>query len=250
MISYPYENVIMFKTPSLRHDYLHLPKRMEEAFNSYYDNDETYRDYSKLVNPETISRKKFTPEEDNELIKQAKIFGARKWDLIAKYIPNRTAKQCRDRYKNYLSPNIFHGEWSNEEDIIILEKIKELGPQWSTIASILKNRTSNSVKNRAKYLIKNKFNPTSATSSTLSLKNQDKNESSSDEQLQKISFDCEKSICSSDSPSDNSSDIVINSSSETSPEISFEKMPKMTNSGFLFPPIPNEYHVSFQEILA
>lgn len=238
MISYPFENV-MFNPHAVHSNYLQFQKRIESTFfeNNY--------DSIKLSNNETISRKKFTPEEDNELIKQAKIFGARKWDLIAKYIPNRTAKQCRDRYKNYLSPNIFHGEWSNEEDLIILEKIKEIGPQWSTIASILRNRTSNSVKNRAKYLIKNKFNP----SASLILK--DKIESSSDEQSPKNNFFSESNNSNSDTPSDGIDfGKIIDESCESLFDTNFEKTAKLSNSQILFPPIPTEYHVSFQEILA
>ncbi|KAK8888603.1 hypothetical protein M9Y10_033334 [Tritrichomonas musculus] len=243
MFSYPFENVMIINTPVLNNDYLHFHKRMEDALTTLYDNDvDSFKDFPKLNVQEPISRKKFTPEEDNELIKQAKIFGARKWDLIAKFIPNRTAKQCRDRYKNYLSPNIFHGEWSNEEDLLILEKIKEIGPQWSTIATILKNRTSNSVKNRAKYLIKNKFNPGSSTSSFLALQVQDKSDTSSDEQAVKLGSDDEKiSSPISDSSSDNNS--------EPANEITDIIPTKSKSSGYIFPPIPSEYRVSLQSLL-
>ena len=86
------------------------------------------------------------------------------------------------------------------------------------------------------------------------LKIQEKNESSSDEQLQKTNSDCETSCaCNSDSPLDNLNDYLKskdenNASSEAISENTLEKTPK--NLKLLFPPIPTEYRVSLQEILS
>ncbi|OHS93894.1 Myb-like DNA-binding domain containing protein [Tritrichomonas foetus] len=101
-----------------------------------------------------VKRRKFTEEEDNEIIKQVKIIGARKWELIAKFVTNRTAKQCRDRYQNYLAQNFFYGEWTKDEDLVIIRKINEIGQQWSVLSGFLKNRTPNAIKNRANFLMK------------------------------------------------------------------------------------------------
>ena len=106
------------------------------------------------IQPKTIKRK-FTKEEDQEIIKQVEIFGPKSWELISRFIPNRSAKQCRDRYQNYLAKNVFYGEWTKEEDNIILQKLNEFGNQWSILSKFLKNRTPNAIKNRASFLIKN-----------------------------------------------------------------------------------------------
>ena len=39
---------------------------------------------------------------------------------------NRTGKQCRERYFNHLQPNIKKGNWSDEEDNIIIQLIFHL----------------------------------------------------------------------------------------------------------------------------
>ena len=46
------------------------------------------------------------------------------------------------------------GEWSEEEDLYILKKQKEIGNRWSLIAGGLHARTEHSVKNRWHSLIK------------------------------------------------------------------------------------------------
>lgn len=96
---------------------------------------------------------KFTKEEDEKLKELVDKYGSQKWDLIADEMPGRNGRQCRDRYKNYLTPGYFNGQWSREEDLILKMKFKELGPQWSKITDFLKNRSSNAVKNRWNYFV-------------------------------------------------------------------------------------------------
>jgi hypothetical protein len=76
----------------------------------------------------------------------------------------RRPKQCRERWRNYLDPNIEKGEWSLEEDSTLLEYVLEIGKKWSAISKCMKNRTEHSVKNRFKSLIKRykKDNPKSS----------------------------------------------------------------------------------------
>lgn len=42
-------------------------------------------------------------------------YGPRNWTKIAKYVPDRQGKQCRQRWFNHLDPNINKGEWSNDQ---------------------------------------------------------------------------------------------------------------------------------------
>lgn len=57
-------------------------------------------------------KKSWSEEEDRLLIAVVNRFGANKWSHIAKYIPNRMGKQCRERWYNHLSPNINRAEWT------------------------------------------------------------------------------------------------------------------------------------------
>jgi hypothetical protein len=63
-------------------------------------------------------------------------------------MPTRTARQCRDRYSNYLVENLSIDPWSSAEDAVILEKFRELGPRWVQIAKYVTGRSGNQVKNR------------------------------------------------------------------------------------------------------
>lgn len=93
-------------------------------------------------------RKKFTPEEDEELKKLVALNGARKWKSIASHIPGRTGRQCRDRYIHYLQPGFKTDEWTPGEDTLLIEKFKQYGNKWSTIARFFKGRSGSTLKNR------------------------------------------------------------------------------------------------------
>lgn len=90
----------------------------------------------------------FSENEDNQIKMLVEKNGRQNWNFIASFIPNRTPKQCRDRYCNYLAPHIFNGEWSKEEDNLLIKLIEENGPKWSLIKKYFPHRCSNSVKNR------------------------------------------------------------------------------------------------------
>ena len=86
-------------------------------------------------------RRKFTPEEDQQLRLLVEENGAHKWDYIAASMPGRTGRQCRDRYQNYLCPGISRDEWTQEEERLLLEKHAEYGPQWAKISKFFQGRT-------------------------------------------------------------------------------------------------------------
>lgn len=95
-----------------------------------------------------LSRRKFSPEEDRMLLRLVEANGPHRWDNIAAAVPGRTGRQCRDRFRNYLMPNLNSEPWSPEEDRILVTKYHEIGSHWSRIAEFLNGRSSNSVKNR------------------------------------------------------------------------------------------------------
>ena len=113
-----------------------------------------------------IKSKEWNHIEDQKLIELVNQFGTKQWGLIAKEInrinenSSRKGKHCRERWYNHLNPEInskfyVEGEWSYEEDLIILNNHKIFGNKWSKIAKLLKGSTENSVKNRLNSLIKN-----------------------------------------------------------------------------------------------
>lgn len=113
-------------------------------------------------------RKFFTSNEDELLKMIAWRYGAKNWILIASMIPGKTARQCRDRYMNYLAPGLCHSEWTVEEDDLLKKLYKEYGPKWSLISKQLPNRSPINVKNRWAHFLGKKV---SSASSSLKISN-------------------------------------------------------------------------------
>jgi len=95
-----------------------------------------------------VNRGAWNETEDDLLAKAVSQFGPKKWTDIAKLVPNRTSKQCRERWCNKLAPSVKHEPFEQWEDQVIIEKQREIGNRWATIARQLPGRSPNSVKNR------------------------------------------------------------------------------------------------------
>jgi hypothetical protein len=94
-----------------------------------------------------ITRRKFSPEEDELLRRIIAQHGASDWNLIAQHVQTRTARQCRDRWRNYVSPEVVNGNWTPEENQLLISKVNEIGPKWATIARSFPRRTDIGLKN-------------------------------------------------------------------------------------------------------
>jgi hypothetical protein len=71
------------------------------------------------------------------------------WVLVAQQMPHPfTPRQCRERWKNYLNPQLTHSGWSEEEDRTILSEYNRVGNRWIAIADLLKGRSAPAVRNR------------------------------------------------------------------------------------------------------
>jgi hypothetical protein len=93
-------------------------------------------------------RHKFTSEEDQRLLVLVNQLSPKNWDNIAHQMGNRTARQCRDRYNNYLIDPSPHTPWAPQEDALIIDSYRRLGPKWVQIAKLLHGRNGIHVKNR------------------------------------------------------------------------------------------------------
>ena len=69
---------------------------------------------------------KFGADEDIQLKDLVLKYGENNWTQIAQNMPNRNARQCKERWCNYLSPNICKSPWTQDEDNLLLEKYKEM----------------------------------------------------------------------------------------------------------------------------
>lgn len=93
-------------------------------------------------------RRIFTTEEDKYLAELVSTRECTNWFDVAARLPGRTPRQCRDRWINYLCPTNSFEPWTPEEDLMVVEKVNELGTRWSAIAKLIPGRSDNCIKNR------------------------------------------------------------------------------------------------------
>ena len=96
-------------------------------------------------------RQRFSKEED-EKIKSLVIKYNKTWHLVANEMKDRTARQIRERYVNYLDPYIKQNNWSPEEDALLERLEKQYEQKWSKIVIFFPDRTDVMLKNRAALL--------------------------------------------------------------------------------------------------
>ncbi|CAB4280802.1 unnamed protein product [Prunus armeniaca] len=90
----------------------------------------------------------WTVEEDRILMDYIRVHGKGKWNRVNKVTGlKRGGKSCRLRWMNYLSPSVKRGDFSEEEDDLIIRLHNLLGNRWSLIAGRVPGRTDNQVKN-------------------------------------------------------------------------------------------------------
>ena len=102
-----------------------------------------------------VTKSKFTLEEDIMLTKLVNKFGDSNWKLVASCMPARNSRQCRERWRNYLSPLIPKRDWTVEEDRIVLSFYHNIGPKWHVMKKFLPGRTSCHIRNHCLRLLRN-----------------------------------------------------------------------------------------------
>lgn len=95
---------------------------------------------------------KFTPTEDAKLRALVKFLGESSWNKVSEYMGTRNARQCRDRYKNYLAPNLNSKPWTLEDDEKLNKLIQTIGKKWSLVAKEFPGRTDINIKSRYSLL--------------------------------------------------------------------------------------------------
>lgn len=103
--------------------------------------------WEKVLNPSLV-KGSWTREEDEIIVDFVTKNGPKNWVKLAECLPGRIGKQCRERWTNHLSPSVARSSWTEEEDNLLIELHNKYGNQWTTIASFMKGRTDNNVKNR------------------------------------------------------------------------------------------------------
>jgi hypothetical protein len=74
------------------------------------------------------------------------------WPDIAERMPGFKRRQLRERWCNYLSPDLKRSDWTSDEDAQLLRLRADFGPRWGLIGNCLGNRSGPDVKNRYKAI--------------------------------------------------------------------------------------------------
>jgi hypothetical protein len=69
------------------------------------------------------------------------------WKVVGRLMGGRTARQCRERYRNYLAPAVRIAPWTEAEESLLVAKFAELGPKWSQMTIFFDRRSAVSLKN-------------------------------------------------------------------------------------------------------
>ncbi|KAL1555572.1 transcription factor MYB10-like [Salvia divinorum] len=90
----------------------------------------------------------WSEEEDNKLRAFIDRFGQTNWRQLPLFAGlKRCGKSCRLRWMNYLKPGIRRGNFTKDEEHLIIKLHNQLGNKWSAIAEQFPGRTDNDIKN-------------------------------------------------------------------------------------------------------
>ncbi|RVW13236.1 Transcription factor MYB34 [Vitis vinifera] len=102
-------------------------------------------------------RRPWTKEEDQKLIDCKTSNDHLSWPDIAMQAGlERSGKSCRERWNNCVSPHVKRGNFSQEEDDTIIRLQCVHGNRWAYIATQLRGRSDNAIKNRWNNYLKKK----------------------------------------------------------------------------------------------
>jgi hypothetical protein len=111
-----------------------------------------------LTDPQEQQSKKrihFTPDEDTIIIRLVSIYGTDQWKFISEFINNKTPRQCRERFRNHLSPNVKNLPWNVEEISNLMTLVQLYGTKWNVLTSYFPGRSQTDIKNKWNSLSKN-----------------------------------------------------------------------------------------------
>ena len=143
------ENLSFNETKYNQNSMINLSKYKKENSNIINESKiKTNTSENKFYISSEINKGPWIPHEDKLLIEYVKKYGPKKWNNCAEFLKNRTSKQCREHWKNCLDPKIKKGEWTPEEDLLLMVFYSKCKGSWRELIHYFNDRTENSIKNR------------------------------------------------------------------------------------------------------
>lgn len=107
--------------------------------------------WNKVLRP-GLKKGPWTKEEDDRLRSEVGVFKDEgrdiKWRYVARGLEGRSTKQCYNRWRNCLDPQVNRSEWTVEDDYMITTLYNQIGNHWASIAQSFPGRTNLQVKHR------------------------------------------------------------------------------------------------------
>ncbi|KAI3733865.1 hypothetical protein L6452_13323 [Arctium lappa] len=98
-------------------------------------------------NKHDMNKGSWSKEEDRKLTDYVTSHGEGCWATLPQAAGLlRCSKSCRERWLNYLRPNLKRGNFAEDEEDLIIRLHALLGNRWSLIAGRLPGRTDNEIK--------------------------------------------------------------------------------------------------------
>ena len=98
----------------------------------------------------TKINRRFKPEEDELLKELVRKYGENDWRRISRLMKNRSVRQCKDRWLQYLSPAANRSPWTMKEETQLLSLVKQYGKDWKVIAYSFPGRPIAQLRNKYK----------------------------------------------------------------------------------------------------
>ena len=95
-----------------------------------------------------LKKGQWSSQEDKLLEQWVRENGPKNWEACGRFIQGRRGKQCREHWSNCLNPDLKKGNWTPEEDFLIMFFYEKCEGSWKKIIPLFNGRTENSIKNR------------------------------------------------------------------------------------------------------
>eukprot|EP00752_Nemacystus_decipiens_P010360 g9230.t1 len=92
--------------------------------------------------------RRWSPEEDERLRASVERHQGTNWKEIAKEVMSRNHVQCLQRWKKVLTPGLVKGQWTNEEDELLVSVVNEGHKNWGSLSARIPGRTSKQCRER------------------------------------------------------------------------------------------------------
>ena len=101
---------------------------------------------------------RWTRAEDNKLMRIVSRCNPEEinWKIVANKMSGRSSRQCLERWKQYLRPNINTDPFTSEEDELLEKLVEKCGTKWVSFREYFKGRSDVALRNRHRLLQRHK----------------------------------------------------------------------------------------------